>query len=460
MVNKKGLSDVITTVLIIVIVIVAIGMIAAFLVPLLKGTTDKAQGVNTCLTIDVLAKKCEVAQNGANDFNVSVLISRGVGKTEISEAKIILEKDDGSSNITNFANPSSLTEYATVSHSLARTNFKPKFASVAVKLSGANSACDASEEIECKMVSSVSAGAGGGTTPGPSPSSPTCTDSDGGNNPNTAGIVTLTSDGSTITSQLPDICSNVNTLSEQSCASATDANSPNSINCPNGCSNGACNAAPAATDYLTGLIAYWKFDETAYTGATAEVQEYLGISPGTSAGSPTIVSGLRGNAVRFTGASGQRILISTTSSNFNLNKFTLTAWIKTTDAGSGRRRIFSQQTTPYYGIALNGNNLECFSSFDIGVVQFNRLLNDDQWHQVSCVRNNGVEFVFYIDGVRVNTLPLGTGGSYTLGNTGIVIGQYIGGNSETFIGNIDEMRVYNSALDNGQINQIYNFTKP
>jgi hypothetical protein len=165
--NKKALSDVITNVLIILLVIVAVGIIAAFLVPLLKGTTDKAQSANTCLTVGVLVKKCEVAQNGANDYNVSVLISRGVGKTEVSEAKIILEKDDGGSNITSFSSPNSLTEYASLSHSLARINFKPKTASVAVKLAGANSACDASEIISCKMVSSVSGGSSGTTTTTP-----------------------------------------------------------------------------------------------------------------------------------------------------------------------------------------------------------------------------------------------------------------------------------------------------
>ncbi|MEK6889993.1 MAG: LamG domain-containing protein [Nanoarchaeota archaeon] len=165
--NKKGLSDVITNVLVILIVIVAVGIVAAFLIPLLKGTTDKAQGANTCLTIDVLVKKCEVAQNGANDFNVSVIVSRGVGKSEIGEATVVLNKDDGSSSLTKLINPGSLVEYASVSH-FNRTNFKPSFASVAVKLTGSNNACDASQKVNCKMVSSVAGGtvqAGGGGTP-------------------------------------------------------------------------------------------------------------------------------------------------------------------------------------------------------------------------------------------------------------------------------------------------------
>ncbi|MDO8564340.1 MAG: LamG domain-containing protein [Nanoarchaeota archaeon] len=164
--NKKGLSDVITNVLIILLVIVAVGVIAAFLIPLLKGTTDKSANLNTCLTQEVLVKKCEVAMNGINDYNVSVIVSRGVGKGEIGEASIVLNKADGSSSLTKLTSPGSLVEYASVSH-FNRTNFKPSFASVAIKLKDVSNACEASEKVACKMVSSVAGGAvtGGGGNP-------------------------------------------------------------------------------------------------------------------------------------------------------------------------------------------------------------------------------------------------------------------------------------------------------
>ena len=214
---------------------------------------------------------------------------------------------------------------------------------------------------------------------------------------------------------------------------------------------------------ITKLVAYWAFNESSYVGATGEVREYKGVSPGTTVGFlvPNLVLGLKGNAVNFTNYYGQRIAISTTPTNFNLNSFTLSAWVKTSDAGAGRRRIFSQQTGSYYGIALQGNNLECFSSYDLGVVQFNRLLNDNQWHHVSCVRNTGNEFVFYVDGVRVrsNSLVGTSTSSYNMGSDYILIGKYAGSENENFIGLIDEVRVYNEALTDGQISQVYNFDK-
>jgi hypothetical protein len=150
-----------------------------------------------------------------------------------------------------------------------------------------------------------------------------------------------------------------------------------------------------------------------------------------------------------------------------MTNFTLSAWIKTTDAGGGRRRIFSQQdddvSAQYYGIGLNGNNLECYSQLDINVGQFNRLLNDDQWHHVACVRNTKVEFVWYIDGVRVKTVPLQavaySPNGYALGNGGILIGKYLPSDSENFRGAIDDVRVYNISLTDEQISQVYNFTR-
>ncbi|MEK6889814.1 MAG: LamG-like jellyroll fold domain-containing protein [Nanoarchaeota archaeon] len=225
------------------------------------------------------------------------------------------------------------------------------------------------------------------------------------------------------------------------------------------------NPVASATDYTSNLVAYWKFDEASYSGGSGQVKDYLGFSNGTPVSSPTIVPGLKGNAVRFTGAGGQKILISTTPTKFNLGSFTLSAWVKTSDAGTGRRRIFSQQNSDYYGIALNGNNLECFSSLDFGVTQYNSpstaVLNNNQWHHVSCVRNTGInKFLLYIDGVNVKNSSITGSSSYAMGAGGISISQYLGGNSEIFTGLIDELRVYNTALTSTQINQVYDFAKP
>lgn len=390
--NKKGLSDVITNVLIILIVIVSIGTIAAFLVPLLKGTTDKSGDLNSCLTEEVLVKKCEVAQNGANDYNVSIVVSRGVGKAGVSEANIILNKEDGSSNITKLSSPGDLVEYASISHVLNRINFKPRFASVSIKLSGANNACEASEKVNCKMVSSVSGGgavAGGGGTP------------------------------------------------------------------------------PTVTDYLTGLIAYWKFDESAYTGASNEVKDSKGLNHGTpTSGANLSSSGANnGNALNLTGNNFITVNPNPLNSFSTIDSYTLSAWIKTSN-NLPRNRIYGHQYGDYYHIiGLLNNKLWCPSSVSpdetLGVT-YGQSLNDGVWHHVACIRDSNNKFYWYIDGEKVKETPINSRYSnsdkYWLGQgQGIYIGTYSNG-GETYNGLIDDVRVYNVALTDQQIKDVRSAT--
>ena len=420
--NKKGLSDVITNVLIILLVIVSIGMIAAFLVPLLKGTTDKAQGANTCLTIDVLAKKCEVAQNGANDYNVSVLISRGVGKTEISEAKVILEKEDGSSNITNFANPSSLTEYASLSHSLARINFKPKSASVAVKLKGANNACETSERVSCKIVSSVAAGGstgggGGGTPPGPADV--------------TAGLI-------------------ANWKFEEGTYSNGAAVLDSSGNGYTSTANIITNNAITSVQGLKAQTSAISFNDA--TNANNFVLLNSGPFTGYPFSNPT------------TGA-------TTTTTNYPL---TISMWLKTTQTSRG---LFGQYTGGGYVPSLyldsSGNiRSSLFYHNNPTTMSSSTPINDGNWkHIVTTYESTGGGTEkLYING---NLVTSRTGISqyswsivpylYRLGKINYAGWDGQSTINDNFLGSVDEMRVYNRALTGGvggEVEQLYNFQRP
>ena len=75
--NKKGLSDVITNVLIILIVIVSVGIIAAFIFPLLKNSTSTAGEGVSCLSVDISPVSCTYLQFSANSYNANVSIKRG-----------------------------------------------------------------------------------------------------------------------------------------------------------------------------------------------------------------------------------------------------------------------------------------------------------------------------------------------------------------------------------------------
>lgn len=151
MMNKKGLSDVITNVLIILLVIVAVGIIAAFVFPLLRGTTNQAGEGVSCLSIDILPISCSYLQLSANSFNVNVTIKRGSGSYVIDDLKLILAKQDGSNDVRTISNANllRLEEFATIIESANSINYPPKAAGVSVKIKGSRNSCSASQTVAC-----------------------------------------------------------------------------------------------------------------------------------------------------------------------------------------------------------------------------------------------------------------------------------------------------------------------
>ena len=92
MVNKKGLSEVVTNVLIILLVVVAVGLLWRFVLPLLSG--DKLQQAGLCLEAKIEPTKC--INYGANLVNATV--HRNEVKADLREIKLIFEMPDGSSS--------------------------------------------------------------------------------------------------------------------------------------------------------------------------------------------------------------------------------------------------------------------------------------------------------------------------------------------------------------------------
>lgn len=133
---------------------------------------------------------------------------------------------------------------------------------------------------------------------------------------------------------------------------------------------------------------------------------------------------------------------------------TLEAWVKTTDAGTGRRRIISQQGGGYWLMALNNNVLEYGSSADGALDTSGPALNDGGWHHVVVVRNWTTAHVrSYVDGAWTGYDAQATAAPYAIDDP-VFIGKYTGG-SEFYGGLLDEIAVYNVALSPAQILQHY-----
>lgn len=94
MVNKKGLSEVVTNVLIILLVVVAVGLLWRFVLPLLSG--DKISQASLCLDLKVEPTKCiNYVSGGATLVNATV--QRSEVKGDIKEVKLFFEMPSGDS---------------------------------------------------------------------------------------------------------------------------------------------------------------------------------------------------------------------------------------------------------------------------------------------------------------------------------------------------------------------------
>ena len=98
--NKKAMSQIVTTLIIILLTIVAIGIIWVVVKNVLTKGSDQIDVSAKCLNTEVVATKvlCNETANGGNDGNCSVTYTRTRGEDEIGGIKILFTNDLGEEN--------------------------------------------------------------------------------------------------------------------------------------------------------------------------------------------------------------------------------------------------------------------------------------------------------------------------------------------------------------------------
>lgn len=174
--------------------------------------------------------------------------------------------------------------------------------------------------------------------------------------------------------------------------------------------------------------------------------------------------GALGNARSFNGTNNYVSSGNASSLNFGSGNFTVEAWIKTNT--SQRRTIIGKMdnagTGAGYLLDVLANGLLRIvaqtNSSNYIYVDSSVPVNDNAWHHVAGVRN-GATVQTYIDGVNRSGTQV-TGG--TLGLTDNALSLGIGypsfSGSTYWLGLIDEVRVYNSALQQSDIQAEYQRT--
>jgi hypothetical protein len=138
------------------------------------------------------------------------------------------------------------------------------------------------------------------------------------------------------------------------------------------------------------------------------------------------------------------------NASLQLTTGTVSAWIKTTGAGSGYRAIIVKGNA--YGLFLVDNVLTVYDWGASAARSTGLNLSDGNWHFVTQVFQSGVASgtTVYVDGVLALTTTI------TVSSQGVQLG--IGdsvGSSQFFAGTIDEPRVYNRVLTASEIQSLY-----
>jgi hypothetical protein len=217
---------------------------------------------------------------------------------------------------------------------------------------------------------------------------------------------------------------------------------------------------------IPGIISYWTFDE----GAGEVAHDAFGNNDG-SLNDPCWATGQIDGALSFDGVDDNIDLGTDSSLKMDL-PVSYCAWVKILSTGSSDLIIAlgHGQSQWYYGI-FSGisaeNRLEVHVGDGTGKSTSDRrskkygntVLNLNQWYHVAVVVRGGVDMDLYVDGENDGGTYEGTGGS--LRYAGANGSSFIGGTTSDigvlapFNGLIDDIAVFNRALNEEEIQQIY-----
>jgi flagellin-like protein len=189
------------------------------------------------------------------------------------------------------------------------------------------------------------------------------------------------------------------------------------------------------------------------------------------------IDGYYGKALNFDG-SGDYIDVTDPadgSLDFGTQSFTLAAWVKTSYNGSGYLRVLTKENPvdrqgyAFYNDGPGSGRMRMFiDDGPLGIANsLDITINDNQWHHVAFVINRTSQVMHgYIDGNIQNWAETGTTSSLSIAGIGnisnsdnLVIGRNANG-GQYWNGGIDEVRIYDRALNSTEILEDMNSPYP
>jgi hypothetical protein len=209
-------------------------------------------------------------------------------------------------------------------------------------------------------------------------------------------------------------------------------------------------------DVTTGLAGWWKLDDG--SGTSAADSSGNG-NTGTLTGSPLPgwTTGINGGALNFL-ASGSTYI--STGYNTNLGDFTVCAWFNSSSDTASQRIVDKSYSGGFW---LGHDTAGTANKWGGGVEEsgapygINVTLNDGVWHHLCSVRS-GTTHTIYGDGGAVTASN--TVSAAPVDGSALTLGALTGGGGNYFTGNIDDVRIYNRALNAQDIATLYYATGP
>jgi len=211
-------------------------------------------------------------------------------------------------------------------------------------------------------------------------------------------------------------------------------------------------------------VSHWKFDE----GEGDIAYDSAGDNDGTINGAQWSEGWIDG-ALQF---DGDNDYVSLSENAITTTEFTVSGWANHFGQGGGTyhgNRIFTQRDDEsgdnrcYVGLAteLDWDGADCaYASIRSSSGSIQRLTvpkkDYNEWHHYGMTVDSD-EFIFYIDGIDVNSTSNDQLGDYITSIDYVDIGRYRWGgeNRGFFNGQIDDVRIYDQALSGEEILQLY-----
>lgn len=213
-----------------------------------------------------------------------------------------------------------------------------------------------------------------------------------------------------------------------------------------------------------GLVGHWTMEEL--SGSTLSDVSVAG-NTSTMFNSPTVSAGKRGSGRLWNGSNQYAKTAGSSSFTFGTGDYSLSIWFKANSIAAPAKVItrisyntgvVSDQVATGFYLEVNLIIAHTRSSAGAIIGTSQSFTDTTNWHHVVFVRKSSTAYG-WLDGAAMTGANAVPGGNFNCSSTGnVYLGAHdndAGGASNFFSGLLDEYRIYNRALTDGEVKELY-----